>query len=126
MVIQKMCGHLCRIISRVLGLSSSGGSWGGNANKNGAKCEWTYFSFFGPATLIVRDGQSRSLMGLFAVKVEYDSIDQSGRVLSCRLVVKDRQKNDQVIIGSLRVARAYYELKRSDYSTKDPAVGMVG
>jgi len=125
MIIQKICGHACRIISTILGLSSEGTSWGGAAIKNGVKCEWTYFSDFGPMTLIARGDQSRSLMGLFAVNVGYDSPDQSGRILSCRLVVLDREKQDRVTIGYPSAFREFCRLNQLGRRNEGPRVGMV-
>ena len=103
MIFQKICGHLCRIISNVFGLGFGGGSWGGATNKNGARSEWTYLSGIGPATMIIRNGEAQSILGFCAVHVEYDSTNERGKVLSCKWILGQREKSDRVIIGRARV-----------------------
>lgn len=112
MIFQKICVHLCRIVSNILDLGFSGVSWGGNTNNNGARSEWTYLSDLGPATMIVRNGKIRSILGLCAVMVEYDSIDEHGNVLSCKWIFGQREKDDRVIIGRTRVNREQLKLRQ--------------
>jgi hypothetical protein len=79
-------------------------------NKNGARSQWTYFIAIGPATLIVRDGHVESLLGALATKVEYDSIDESGRVISCRMFLAKLQKGDKVFFGRRETDRQHFAL----------------
>ena len=111
MLIQKICGHVCRVISNTLGLGFGGSSWGGTKNKDGARSEWTYLSGLGPATMIVRENKMQSLLGYCAVNVGYDSINQSGKVLYCRWILGQKEKGDKIIIGRRSADREYARLE---------------
>ena len=123
MIIQKICGHLCRIVSNMFCIGFGGCSWGGATNRNGARSEWTYLSGLGPATMIVRNGQSQSTLGLCAVHVEYDSTNERGKVLSCKWIVGQRKKGDRLIIGRSRVVREQQKLRQ--ISTSGPMQGCL-
>ncbi|MDR3558485.1 MAG: hypothetical protein P4L61_03060 [Candidatus Pacebacteria bacterium] len=124
MIIQKICGHLCRIVSNMFRLGFGGGSWGGATNKNGARSQWTYLSGLGPATMIVRNGESRSILGFCAVHVEYDSTDEQGKVLSCKWILGQREKGDRVIRGRARVDREQSKLRQ--VSVRPSTTGALG
>ncbi len=111
MFFQKLFGHFCRVTTRFFRLETSGTSWSGQIHKNGAGSEWSYFNYFGPKMLIIRNGRIQYLMGSFTIRVEYDSEDQKGRILGCKPVFMMRKKSDRVIFGSKHVYREYAKLR---------------
>ncbi len=108
-----MLAFTVRGISRFMGLETQGFSWGGHVNKNGARSTWDYLMDWGPSMLIIRKDKTVHLTGAFTVIAEYETTDDSGRVISCKPLFMTKQKGDRVIFGWFRAHRELNKLERA-------------